>query len=289
MEKTRIMFFSLPVVTIITAFLIIGCGEPELESRWRDREIEIDGKNLEWRGLESYYDEENDVRVGIINDELNLYICIYTLDRKAQAQILMQGLTIWLYSEGGKKETFGIHYPMKKMGMGMGMDMSRERSGSRRGSIGEDREDPEMIDSMLTESRGKMEIIGPEENARLSVSINGTEKLGIETAIDITNRVLVYELKVPLSHSDQSRYAVGTEPGAKIGVGFKVGKMERPQGGFPGGGMGEPPGGGMGRPPGGGMGEPPGGGMGGRRPSFESLDLWTKVKLATESSGTAEE
>ncbi len=296
MEMTKIKFLSLSVGTIIMAFLISGCGEPELESRWRNREIMVDGKNSDWAGCESYYDEKNGIKIGIINDEKNIYMCIYTWNRKTQMQVLMRGLTVWFDSEGGKKEAFGIHYPIKKMEMGMdwGMDMSKEKSGFQRDSA-EDRGDTEMLNSMLAESRSEMEIMGPGENARLSVTTNDSEKLGIEAVIDITNRVLVYELKVPILREAQSRYTIGTEPGAKIGVGFKVGKMERPEGGkFPGGSMGEPPGGGMGEPPGGGM-SPPGGGMGpprggmGGRPSFESLDLWTKVKLAMESSETAEE
>jgi hypothetical protein len=139
------------------------------------------------------------------------------------------------------------------------------------------RNDPEIINNMLIDSRNEMEIIGPDKGARLSVYTDDIEELGMEAMIDISNRILVYELKVPLSREEQSLYAISSEPGGKIGVGFKVGKME--MGEFRGRGMGGPPGG-MSRPPGS-MGRSPGG-MG-RRPSFDSLDLWTKVQLATES------
>lgn len=277
METTRIKFYVLLLITIGTGFLVSGCMEPELESTWRNREITIDGKNAEWAGCEVYYDEENGIKIGIINDELNVYLCIYTWNRKTQMQILMRGLTVWFDPEGGKKEVFGVHYPLKKTGMNM------DRSAFQRGS---ERNDPEMINMMLVGSRNELEILGPEEGVRLSKFADDIGELGMEATIDIYNRILVYELKVPLTGSDERRYAIGPEPGARVGIGFKVGKMDIPgREGFR--GRGGSPGGGMDRPPGG-RGMPGGrGGMGGP-PSFESFDLWAKVQLAVESSETQE-
>ncbi len=287
MKRTKILLVSISAAAFITFSLIGGCGGSDLKSRWRDREIEIDGRNTDWAGYEVYYDEDNGLKAGISNDGQNIYLCIYTWDRKTQMQILARGLTVWFDPEGGKKERFGIEYPVKRMGMRIGegeeMDtgerMRRERPEFHREGAG-DEDNAEMLNDMLDQSRGEMVILGPEENARLSVPAEDAGKLGIEASIDIAHRILVYELKIPMSADGRSRYALDTKPGAKIGIGLKVGAMDRMHGrgsSGPGGGM--RPGGGTGGPEGG-MGGP-GGGMG-KRPSFKSLDIWTKVELAVK-------
>ncbi len=147
---------------------------------------------------------------------------------------------------------------------------------------------------MLAEAQGEMAVLGPGGEPIASMPAADDGEGGIAAMIDIANRTLIYEVRIPLASSDSLPFAVNAAPGSMIGVGFKVGKIgdaldedppgERPPQGMPsgGGGMGGP-GGGMGGS-GGGMGGP-GGGMGGPggpggAASSQAFEYWAKVRLA---------
>ncbi len=69
-------------ILILFSFLLVGCGNSKLElnSNWRDREITIDGKNAEWLGTMLFFEEDN-VSVGLLNDENFFYICMIVEDQ----------------------------------------------------------------------------------------------------------------------------------------------------------------------------------------------------------------
>jgi hypothetical protein len=146
-----------------------------------------------------------------------------------------------------------------------------------------------MFDPVQTE----LEILGPGKEDRVLLPLDG--KQGIEVRTGHANERLVYELKVPLAHSERFPYAVGAGSGKTISIGFETPEFDRsgtrnrrermgrpPGGGEPGeDGMGESgglgvPGGGMGRHGGGGPGGSPGGGFSMPQP----LKLWMRVVLA---------
>ena len=301
----------LGAAAVLLALMLCGCMEQKLASTRLDRAITIDGKNPEWAGAEAYYDEEQGIKIGLSNDDQYLYVYLATWHRQLQRQILMNGLTIWFDSAGGKGKTFGVQYPLeKKMGPSefpMGEGAIREGApGARRGapdapggardtprttpdfppSADASASDPKILTDLVTGARRILAIICPAEGAPRSMAMPDSSSLGIEAMIGYVNRTLIYELRVPLKRSGESGPAIGAEPGREIGIGFIVGKREmpdfkRPEGGPP-QGMDEPPGG-MGGPPGG-MGGFPGGGRGGMRGGspMESLEFWTKVRLAVK-------
>jgi len=90
--------------------VVLGCGKAELESRWRDREVAIDGSSADWDGaLVSINDGAMDV--GLLNDDQNLYICLVAATRDDQIQMMAHGFTIWFDPDGGTEKTFGIRFP----------------------------------------------------------------------------------------------------------------------------------------------------------------------------------
>ena len=256
-------------------------------------------------------------------DAENLYICLSTWNARIQTQLLRMGFTIWFDPEGGKKERFGIRYPMKSIdfsksgiprgempdgGVPGGEYPGRPEDVAREEMEEEHRIKPEMIRELLVRVRDSMELLGPgnDEHIGTEMYIEDAAMIGVEAMMDISNGRLVYELKVPLPRREDIPYTIGAAAGAEIGIGFELGKMERPAmpaegmgpgGGMPGGGMpgGGMPGGGM---PGGGMpgggtpgGGPPGGGRGDRpegSKSQPSFDIWTKVRLAHETEGISQ-
>jgi hypothetical protein len=294
MKSVPVIGSYILAVSVLSAIVLGGCMESELASAWPDRAISIDGKAPEWAGREAYYSENDGFKIGFFNDASYLYIYMATWNRENQAQILMNGLTVWIDATGRNRQTFGINYPTKRSmpdsaetppGMPAGLRPDG-RLGSPSAASAENR--LAFLRGMLAEAQGEMTVLGPGGEPIVSMPAADGGKGGIAAMIDIANRTLIYELRIPLVSPDSLPYAVNAAPGATIAVGFKVGKMDMPsmkqRGEGPPGGMGDYPGGGMGGPggglrgSGGGMGGPggPGGGF-----SSPALEYWAKVRLAS--------
>ena len=292
--------------------VLCGCMQPELTSTWLDREITIDGKAPEWAGREAYYSEDEGLKVGFSNDDRYLYVYFSTWHRRKQLQILMNGLTIWIDAQGGKKEAFGVKYPVASPpddGMRResppGDSMRMEKRDDSDSDRARRMDDPAAFKALVTRyHRSELQFVGPDEEliASLFAGDPDSGETGVEAMIDYANRTLIYELRLPLAALNEMPYAIHAGPGETIGIGIKIGQRqmldrkgtgEGPPEGMEGGpgGMGGGPGGTGGGP--GGMGGGPGGGMGGpgdmgARPAAESLALWVKVKLATRPAAPEE-
>jgi hypothetical protein len=262
------------LILAFSFFVQISCSTLELESTWKDRDIVLDGKDGDWLGAK-YYFEGLYVSVGLINDEQHLYVSMMTENPMFRTQIMRQGLTVWLDPKGGKNKTFGIKYPLGRQG------------GEKEGMMMDPRE---MMDEMareemmqrLQETMTELEILGRDEEVLARMDIEETK--GIEVQMRNVGGTFVYELKVPLSSSEEYPFAVGVKPGDTVGVGFLSPRMQMQRmGGIRGGGR-MPGGGGMGGR--GGMGVPGGmGGMGGMgRQVPQELKIWAKVQLASGSA-----
>jgi hypothetical protein len=265
-----------------------GCHSQELASHERDRNIVIDGDQTEWSGKISTLGSKN-IAVGLMNDDTDLYLCMSSSDRDVIRQVVLQGLTIWFDSEGGRDKRIGINYPL-----GVSMPLSPMRPGGRpeRGAESDREDEKKMLRSILDEQT-EISIVGPEEEELSRIPISSADGIKVATGFTDDGR-FVYEVQVPLGSSGgaESPVMIDAVAGGKIGIGFLTGEIvfaggedRMKEGGFgtPGGGMGGPgmggPGGrgGMGGGPGG-PGGGPGGGMG--SPSMEPLEVWTKVVLA---------
>jgi hypothetical protein len=199
-------------------------------------------------------------------------------------------LIVWFDPSGGHKKHFGLKYPVgvppeegqRRGGYGGGSGgMGRSPGGSNSGDPsagngGQSRsQEPEPVD--------RLEIYGPQKDDAHSFVTESAP--GIAVKIGAVEGYLVYELKVPLTKTADTPYAIEAKPGASIGFGIETPKLEQPagerrggMGGF--GGMG----GGMGGR--GGMGGHGGGGGGrggGERGGFEPpkpLKSWAVIQLA---------
>jgi len=247
--------------------MLIGCSTLELESTWKDRDITMDGKSGDWLGAK-YYFEDSAVSVGLINDEQHLYVSMMTENPMLRTQIMRQGLIVWLDSQGGKSKSFGIKFPLGRQG-----DEQEGKGIAQREMMDEMAREEMML--KLQETMTELEVLGPDEEVLAKMDIDDTQ--GIEVKMRNAGGTFVYELKIPLSSSEELPFAVGVEPGAVIGVGFLSPKMQmrRPSGMRGGGGM---PGGR------GGMGGGMGGGVGRQMP--QELKIWAKVQLASDSAAS---
>ncbi len=264
-------FFIACAIGILVLYTV-GCNEQKLNSSWLDRDIIIDAKSDDWLDT-LYFFESKNLSIGFFNDESHLYVCMLAEHPMLQIQIMSQGFTLWFDPDGGKEKAFGIKFPIGIREAGTQMDFQEMQGGPL---------DREKIREAFERSLTDLEILGPQGAER---RIPVEEAHGIEIKVRNETGLFVYELKVPLQSDDEHPYAIGTNPGDKIGIGLEIPKIDRDEmkkamrdrmGGM----EGMPPGGGGGRGGMGGM----GGGMGrpgGQRPKMPNgLDVWASLKLA---------
>jgi hypothetical protein len=272
-----------PAAGIMTALLLAllhsGCETYEMDSLWLEDPVTVDGDSADWRGS-LYYLEDEKASIGVKNDGQNLYICLLTQEPVRGRQALNQGLILWFDPAGGKAKSFGINYPI-----GAGGEF-RPGQGMQRPD-----QDPEEMRERMRQARldslDTLRILDRdgEETHRLKKD----ELEEMEIAVQSSQSLFVYELKIPLNGTENQPFKFQAPPGRTIGVGLEIPKLDRAgmRGARPGGGMGGMPGGGgRGGRPGGGMGGRsgrPGGGRGAFNPdSLLGMKLWTKIKLASE-------
>ncbi len=260
-------------ILFILTILFVACDQFHLNSIWRDREVSIDGKHDDWLNALMYFEEEN-ISLGLLNDESFMYICMIVEDPMIRSQIMIQGFTLRFKPDGGKKKIFGIKFPIglsEERMQTRGMQEKNVPMKPRRGEL-----DPEMVRQAPMRQITELEILGPGKDESVRMPIEQAK--GIHVAINSSSGTLVYELKIPLSQDEQNPYAIGAKAGSTIGIRLKTPKFRRPSmrrgmaGGMPGGG---------GR---GGMGGMSGGGMrgGGMRPRMPGpLKVKASVQLAS--------
>jgi uncharacterized membrane protein YgcG len=269
------------VVTIMFAALLDGCaGAVQVASRWDERPIRVDGNSSDWTDS-TVFVQKDDFRIGIVNDDQYLYVCLMSNLPNLGRQVMFRGMTIWFDPSGGEKKTIGIRYPIGMAGMGMAARPQGEgdEQGAEGGEYGRSRErfNPEMSVAL-----SEFEFLGPNENDRQRVS--KLEAQGVELELKSTQDRFVYELKIPLVYSSQHPYALESHAGAAIGIGVESNTPQRGEFAQQVEGAGR---GGFGR--GGGRGGMRGGGMrgggGGQRPSgaISNFSFWSHVQLAEKA------
>lgn len=263
-ESFNFKYPAFLVVLFLSFLMQSGCSSLELESAWRDREIVVDGKGDDWLGAKYYFEDVN-ISLGLLNDDRFLYVCMDVENPMLRAQIMRQGLTLWLDPKGGKEKSFGIRFPLGRQGSGK---LTRESM---------DEQNREEMIERFEQSLTDLEILGPGKNEIKKMAVE--EATGIEIKLEASTRWLVYELKIPLIPTEEHPYAIGTKAGDSIGIGLEAPEIDMSaMRDRLGGGMG-----GGGRMPGeggrGGMGM-----RGGGRQMPRELKVWAVVQLASPNN-----
>ena len=264
MKKTRYLAGALLSLFLILA--LAGCSPITtymMDSLPPELKIIIDGKTDDWRGALAILEDGN-TSIGFSNDQEYLYVCLIAEDELMRHQIMTQGMTAWFDPQGGTKKAFGIKYPL-----GTSPGERAMRPQGEQGEVG--------FEDFPEEVLSELEIITSRKEASQKMPVE--EATGIEIKAVSASGLLVYELKIPLLQTEEHPFAVGAQPGKKIGVGFETAKFS--PGKMPGrfsGGM--PPGGGGFGPGGGRM---DGFGMMPEMP--KGLKIWAQVQLSLGKSG----
>ncbi|HLA68704.1 MAG TPA: hypothetical protein VJN65_03295 [Bacteroidota bacterium] len=250
------------ITAVIAAFVggaLSGCSSAvQLTSAWNDHAIIIDGSAADW-GTSLMPVTGLPLALGVRNDGEFLYVCLSTQDPFVQAQILNGGLTVWFDPRGENEETFGIRFPLR------GESPPHWNP----------REPLTAAFQFLEPSFRELAILGPDDQQNL---FSVLELKGIGVKLGALDNTLVYELRVPLRHSAEMRYAVGIIENQMVGIGFQTAEFGSDRLEGPSGRAGATTRGGGRRRGGGGT---AGGGPIGGADRPEPLDLWTKVVLSS--------
>lgn len=219
------------LLSITLAVIIIGCGMSQMQSRWRDRDIVIDGldEGPEWE-YARYFIDKQQVTLGIMNDNEAVYLRLSSRDIAVQSTVLTGGLTIWFSEKDAVERTFGIRYPtgisendttyippMPQAAQVMGM-----RRGGRSGAI-ETSAIESAINGMMKAAGDELEIV---DAKNVVARLNRTEAAGsgIEYALAWSAGNLVYELRVPLRRGDTGGFGIASSNPDYITIGFETGR-----------------------------------------------------------------
>jgi hypothetical protein len=81
-------------------------------------------------------------------------------------------------------------------------------------------EDPDPLKKVLEDPKTELQLLGPDEHEQKTMLRSDVMSYGIAVNVGQTAGNLVYELKIPLTHNGEVRYAVRTDMAKGIGVGF---------------------------------------------------------------------
>lgn len=272
-------------ILIIIPWFLPGCKGQEVECAWMPNPIAVDGQRNDWKNMPFTHFEDEDVVLGLSNDNDNLYVFFSFKNAQWAKMIQMSGISLWFDEKGKKNKNWGLRYRG-----GPKMPDRPDRTDDRQREMPDDMKDKFQQNPM--EKGAPFAIISKARDQEYIVDTSGSDGPAVSSAV--TNGIYTYEFRIPIRVSNNDLYEFSAAPGQVVGIGAEWGGMpegmSRPEGGGrPGGGSGPPDGGGggMGGGPGGGgggMGGGPGGGPpggGGREmPSTEKQEIWVKTVLA---------
>jgi hypothetical protein len=256
--KKYFAFVSLGVLFFSSCTTVIF-----VRSSWENNNIIIDGDEKDWKDRTFYLNEQN-VSLGVRNDQENFYFFMKIIDRQRIRNIHAAGLTIWLDPNGDNGKKYGIRIPKKPMRMG---------------------EMQEGDSQILQNDINEVEIFTKGKKEPMLISI--AELKGIQFASTQTFETLILEFKIPLKDTAENPLHWNVTNN-EIGVTLEVERMERPNREGAKTEFGEPQDNGEERPSGergytgerGGGRKRSGGGELKRGEKLAPLNFWFKVRLA---------
>ncbi|MFH1686541.1 MAG: hypothetical protein ABIE70_03360 [bacterium] len=261
------LFGHIPLMVVALAIVIFaaGCKGIEIQSSWPIEGIAVDGQVADWDELPATFFEDENIVLGIANDNEYVYLQFRTRDEQYARLMKESGLTIYLDHDGGKSKDFSLHLTAgPEVQLPGEMQPRRDRQGA-----------PRDMDRQ-TEPRFTCFI----RNVILEKDIPLTGEQGPAAAFDTSLGFYCWEVSVPLCPRAVRYYGLDMEPGRQLGLGLIWGdtsQMQRPDrmlDDLPDGGLG-------GRGGGRGRGGPKGGpGMGGGQMP-QKQEIWLKTTLAT--------
>lgn len=214
MSINKTNFKSLLIIVIIPFFL--SCSSLEkIDSKFKNKEIIIDGLDNEWEDAFYYYPDFR-IMIGFKNDDKNLYLCLKTADSEVFHKIIFNGLTLWINDKDDDSKTFGIHYPI-------GMINDYGNSEKPKNDEIRESESNKKFDNMLL----SMDLLYNESVDKENITLsNLSNKYNINAVLKKDDGVIVYELAIPLT-SDKMKINVKDLKLGYLSLGFETGEFKK--------------------------------------------------------------
>jgi len=196
-------------ISIASIIFFIGCNNPELNSKWLNREITIDGNDTDWRNATTFIENAR-AAIGLFNDENFIYLTLTPWDVKIQNQIMRRGLTLWFDPDGDSKKKFGIRFPLGIKEMTLP-----------RAEI-ENRRETEKRLEKFKELQKELQILYTGKDETIKMSICDAASYGIDVMVGNSDGRLFYELKIPIKKDDKHPYAIFTDTKKSVRIGFET-------------------------------------------------------------------
>ena len=236
-RKRALIRHRVPLLSLL--LLLVACGNTiQLNSRWRDRELIVDGANQDW-GQRRYILEEIPISLGVVNDEGHLYLMMVTTDRMLQMQIAMRGLELWLDPKGGSKHVFGLRLPGAVRDGLHGESPFEDathwgdaRSRIEQGQRAQERRpglrspiDPRRLETLfegLTNSN--ILVLDSPHDEGWETSAGVADALQVRLAYEAGR--LTYEARLPLEYLGHPSYSIDLAAKPRVGVAVRIPKPE---------------------------------------------------------------
>ncbi len=201
---------------ILLATILTGCNHIELQSIWKDFEIEIDGKDNDWDDAKIYMKDKNLV-VGIANDDEFLYLCFYPTTNRSIKNAIQQGISFWFNTDGKKNRDNGFSYPLAMNKPSTNNKESSKTKFTSGKNMKEERNmNLERLVYNLKLNNNNIEINNEHGIQKIPI----TAIYGMDICIDAANNVFAYEAKIPLNDIKAS-FNLGVEAGSEIMIGVQ--------------------------------------------------------------------
>jgi len=99
------------LVLLLPLFIGMGSHAANNQSVYKT-DVNVDGRNTEWKMPLSKYNKITGINYEVANDERNIYMILRVTDTTSIRQIRQNGLEVWINKDGKKDNTTGITYPM---------------------------------------------------------------------------------------------------------------------------------------------------------------------------------
>jgi hypothetical protein len=203
----------LPFFLIVFLCAMEGCVDLTLRSAWKDHDIAIDGKDIDWR---QEMVKERSIAFAACNDAENLYLCLSITDKMTKAQMLglfKQDFYVWFDPQGKKRKTFGLKFTNNSSFM-----------------------DEELLGKMHDLPVHVFQVVADEMMKNLTIEVVQnyypvaplSEAKGIDVGVGMAKdgRQLTYELKIPLQKSAEHPFAIGAVRGRPVFIGLETSPID---------------------------------------------------------------
>lgn len=202
---------------MVLALCIPGFSkEKKVEGIWASTPVKIDGSNSDWSNDPLTFEKKAKVDYAFRNDSENLYVLFIFKDTKYLSSINQTGMTLWLNTEGKKKEDYGVKFQRKALSADDYISFLEKMMGPMPEEKKKEIQSRPRYMLFLNEiiSKKSENFIATGPSAPAFKSMRGKD-------------MMIYEFRIPLRRAEGQLVGIGTEPGRILTIGFEWGGMTK--------------------------------------------------------------